>query len=134
VRLGPHSEEKESKTSSRYPRAPVVADRGLTPGAGSAIADPANEVFVSAAAGREVSTKKALGKLRAPDDLAFQLDQNGFRSLLISIVHGVAAGSLPRHHEDPFGRMLVAQALLEHLRIVTSDSHYAAYAVELLDA
>jgi PIN domain nuclease of toxin-antitoxin system len=54
--------------------------------------------------------------------------------LPISIAHGVAAGQLPRHHEDPFDRMLIAQALAEGLTIVTRDERFGDYGVALLPA
>ena len=111
-----------------------LANRRLSPRAPTAIGDPANEVMVSAAAAWEISIKKSLGKLRAPDDLAFQLEQSGFRGLPISIEHALTTGASPRHHEDFFDRLLVAQALLEGLTVVTRDSRFAAYAIELLAA
>jgi PIN domain nuclease of toxin-antitoxin system len=111
-----------------------LADEGLTPQARDAIADPANVVVVSAASALEISIKKALGKLAAPDDLEQQVHAGGFLSLPISIAHGVAAGQLERHHEDPFDRMLIAQAYAEGLTIVTRDKRFSEYAVTLLPA
>jgi PIN domain nuclease of toxin-antitoxin system len=58
--------------------------------------------MVSAASAWEVSIKKALGKLTAPDRLDRQVDEGGFTALPITIPHGLAAGQLPRHHDDPF--------------------------------
>ena len=111
-----------------------LADRELSGQARAAIAEPANDVVVSAATAWEISIKKALGKLRAPDDLASQLDANSFTPLAISVAHATAAGALPRHHDDPFDRMLIAQAALEELTVVTRDEHFAAYDVRLLGA
>jgi PIN domain nuclease of toxin-antitoxin system len=111
-----------------------LADEGLTAGAREAIADPANLVAVSAASAWEISIKKALGKLTAPDDLEEQVRAGGLTPLPISIAHGLAAGQLPRHHEDPFDRMLIAQALAEQLTIVTRDERFADYGVALLPA
>jgi PIN domain nuclease of toxin-antitoxin system len=111
-----------------------LADEGLTTQARDAIADPANVVVVSAASAWEISIKKALGKLAAPDDLEQQVHAGGFLSLPISIAHGVAAGQLERHHEDPFDRMLIAQAYAEGLTIVTRDKRFSEYAVTLLPA
>jgi len=110
------------------------ANRQLSPRAPTAIGDPANEVMVSAATAWEISIKQSLGKLRAPDDLAFHLEQSGFRGLPISIEHALTTGALPRHHEDFLDRLLVAQALLEGLTVVTRDARFAAYAIELLPA
>jgi PIN domain nuclease of toxin-antitoxin system len=58
----------------------------------------------------------------------------GFTPLPVSIAHGLAAGQLPRHHDDPFDRMLIAQALAEQLTIVTRDKRFADYGVALLPA
>jgi PIN domain nuclease of toxin-antitoxin system len=111
-----------------------LADEGLTSQARDAIADPAALVVVSAVSAWEISIKKALGKLVAPDDLEHQVQAGGFMRLPISIAHGVAAGQLVRHHEDPFDRMLIAQAYAEGLTIVTRDKRFADYGVALLPA
>lgn len=111
-----------------------LADEGLNDQARKAIADPANLVVVSAASAWEISIKKALGKLAAPDDLEQQVQTGGFVPLAISIGHGIAAGRLPHHHEDPFDRVLIAQACAEGLTIVTRDKRFDAYGVPLLAA
>lgn len=111
-----------------------LADRDLNAGARAAIGDPLNDVFVSAATAWEISIKRSLGKLRAPDDLITQLEINAFTPLAISVDHAIAAGSLPRHHDDPFDRMLIAQASVEELTVVTRDERFAAYEVRLLAA
>jgi PIN domain nuclease of toxin-antitoxin system len=111
-----------------------LADEGLTAKARDAIADPANLVMVSAASAWEISVKKALGKLVAPDDLEQQVQAGGFTALPISMAHGTAAGRLARHHDDPFDRMLIAQALAEGLTIVTRDKRFDDYGVALLPA
>ena len=109
-----------------------LADEGLVAEARNAIADPANLVAVSAVSAWEISIKKALGKLAAPDDLERQVDEGGFTPLSISIGHGIAAGELPRHHDDPFDRMLIAQAVAEGLTVVTHDKRFADYDVAIL--
>ena len=111
-----------------------LADEGLTAHARDVIADPENLVVVSAVSAWEVSIKKALGKLAAPDDLAHQIQAGGFAPLPVTIAHGVAAGQLVRHHDDPFDRMLIAQALAEGLTIVTRDKRFNDYGVALLPA
>jgi PIN domain nuclease of toxin-antitoxin system len=111
-----------------------LADEGLTAQTRDAIADPANLVAVSAVSAWEIAIKKALGKLAAPDDLEHQVHAGGFLPLPISIAHGVAAGKLPRHHEDPFDRMLIAQAYAEGLTIVTRARCFEDYGVTLLPA
>ena len=109
-----------------------LADESLTDQARDAIADPANLVMVSAASAWEISIKKALGKLTAPDDLERQVHESGFTPLPISMAHGTAAGQLPRRHDDPFDRMLIAQAFAEGLTIVTHDKRFAEYEVAVL--
>ena len=109
-----------------------LADESLTDQARDAIADPANLVMVSAASAWEISIKKALGMLTAPDDLERQVHESGFTPLPISMAHGTAAGQLPRRHDDPFDRMLIAQAFAEGLTIVTHDKRFAEYEVAVL--
>jgi PIN domain nuclease of toxin-antitoxin system len=109
-----------------------LADEGLTDQARDAIADPANLVMVSAASAWEISIKKALRKLIAPDDIEGQVEVSGLTPLPISIAHGIAAGQLPRHHDDPFDRMLIAQAFAEGLTVVTHDKRFADYGVPTL--
>jgi PIN domain nuclease of toxin-antitoxin system len=111
-----------------------LADEELTAEARDAIADQANLVAVSAVSAWEISVKKTLGKLSAPDDLERQVQQGGFLPLSISIAHGLAAGQLPRHHEDPFDRMLIAQAFAEGLAMVTRNKRFADYGVPLIPA
>jgi len=107
-------------------------DSDLGETARDAIADPDNEVFVSAASAWEIAIKQALGKLRGPIDLRAEISANGFQSLPITIEHGLTAGALPRHHEDPFDRMLIAQAQLHAMTAVTRDDRFPLYDLELL--
>jgi PIN domain nuclease of toxin-antitoxin system len=106
----------------------------LRPEAREAIVD-AGTVVVSAASIWEISTKAALGKLQPPvDDLGRELVEWGFEVLPISGAHAWAVGRLPDHHRDPFDRMLVTQAQLEGLTIVTRDPDIACYQVAVLAA
>ncbi len=98
------------------------------------IADGGNEVVVSAASAWEMSIKQASGKLRMPADLEMALEASGLRQLPITLEHGMRAGSLPAHHHDPFDRMLIAQALVEGLTIVTRDPRFDTYGVPILAA
>ncbi len=91
------------------------------------------DVYVSAATVWEVAIKQALGKLE-PEDLPEQVRDSGFRLLDITAEHGIAAGRLPMHHRDPFDRMLVAQAQIEGLTLVTRDAHVQKYDVDVLTA
>lgn len=98
------------------------------------ITDPAHAVHVSAATVWEVEIKRAVGKLSAPDGFAAECADRGFDGLPIDLVHAARAGRLPPHHSDPFDRMLIAQAQLESLVIVTADGSFGDYDVERLDA
>jgi PIN domain nuclease of toxin-antitoxin system len=89
---------------------------------------------VSAASVWEISIKTALGRLRVPDDLLGAARAARFAPLPVTWEHGLAAGLLPPHHRDPFDRMLVAQAQLEGLAIVTRDPRIGRNAVETLPA
>jgi PIN domain nuclease of toxin-antitoxin system len=99
-----------------------------------AIADGSNDVAVSAASAWEMAIKEALGKLRAPSDLAAQIEKSALQQLPITIDHALKAGSLPPHHHDPFDRMLIAQAMIEDRTIVTRDPRFDPYGVEVLRA
>jgi PIN domain nuclease of toxin-antitoxin system len=106
----------------------------LVTNARSAIVDPDNEVLVSAASTWEIAIKQAQGKLTTTGDIPAELAAAGFAPLPISIEHSLAASGLPRHHGDPFDRMLIAQAQLETLTVVTRDPRFALYDVEVLAA
>jgi PIN domain nuclease of toxin-antitoxin system len=92
------------------------------------------DVLVSSATGFEIATKRKSGKLRFDDDIVLQVTRNGFRPLDVTIEHAVAAGELPLHHRDPFDRILIAQAQLEQLIVVTSDPMFDRYEVPVLSA
>ena len=93
-----------------------------------------SSVFVSAASAWEISIKQALGKLEAPSDLVRQIEVHRFEPLPITVSHAYAAGALPRHHDDPFDRVLVAQAVAEGLTLVTKDPRMGLYGVGTLAA
>ncbi len=112
----------------------LADDRGLAEEARAAIVDGSNAVYVSAASAWEMAIKKALGKLRAPDDLEQQLVSHRFQPLDVNVGHGLAVEGLPLHHRDPFDRLLVAQARVEGLTIVTRDSRLSHYDVPTLRA
>lgn len=112
----------------------LADDPTLSTEARAAIADPETQVFVSAATAWEMSIKATLGKLDVPDNLEEVLQENHFQELPIRIRDARAAGQLPQHHRDPFDRMLVAQAVLENLTVVTRDRAFEAYGVAILPA
>lgn len=90
-------------------------------------------MFVSSATIWEVEIKRALGRLKAPEDTAALVDESGFERLAISFEHAREAARLPALHGDPFDRMLVAQARLEALTLATLDAEIRRYDVPLLD-
>ena len=94
----------------------------------------AEEVRVSSATVWEIAIKRALGRLDVPDDYLEHVERTRFRPLAIGFEHAEAAGALPRHHDDPFDRMLVAQARIERLTLVTADRRLSDYGVPVLAA
>ncbi|MCY3577419.1 MAG: type II toxin-antitoxin system VapC family toxin [bacterium] len=96
--------------------------------------EQADEAFFSVVTPWELGIKRALGKLTMPDGLVDALRSGGFIPLHISVEHAEYAPTLPNHHRDPFDRMLVAQAQLEALFLVTADEAFSAYDIELIDA
>jgi PIN domain nuclease of toxin-antitoxin system len=103
-----------------------------------AIERDAASVAVSAASIWEIAIKSSIGRLKLHDPLdgwlAGSLEARGFTMLSVTVAHAVAAAALPHHHSDPFDRMLIAQARLDRFTIVTSDTGFDAYDVDLLDA
>jgi PIN domain nuclease of toxin-antitoxin system len=91
-------------------------------------------VFVSVVAAWEIEIKRALGKLEAPTDLDRELAEKRFTELPLRLAHVAELGSLPNLHRDPFDRMLVAQARVELLTLVTADDQIRAYPVKSLAA
>lgn len=106
----------------------------LTAGAREAISDSASLVHVSAASVWEAAIKVSVGKLRVVGDLAEAIPASGFIELPIAARHAWQAAALPRLHDDPFDRILVAQAKLEELTIVTHDRALRRYDVAVLPA
>jgi PIN domain nuclease of toxin-antitoxin system len=95
----------------------------------SAIASPRNEVFVSAATVWEIAIKRASGKLIFMQPVGKSIEEYGFSSIPITVEHAEWAGGLPQLHRDPFDRLLVAQAQLEGLVLVTIDEQILRYQV-----
>ena len=98
-----------------------------------AIASPENDVFVSPASIWEIGIKQKKGMLEAPDDLVAAAERS-FIEVPITFRHAEQAGMLPRHHDDPFDRMLIAQAQAEGLTIVTADAAIRRYGVWTMPA
>ncbi|MYE35611.1 MAG: type II toxin-antitoxin system VapC family toxin [Gemmatimonadales bacterium] len=99
-----------------------------------AISDPGNEVFVSAVSGWEIGTKKAKGRLTAPDNLADVVEEKRLAHLPLTFEHAERAATLPPHHRDPFDRMLIAQAQAEGLVLITRDARIPLYDVSTIKA
>ena len=112
----------------------LAGDSNLSINARHAIADPANEIFVSAASAWEVSTKFRIGKLPGAGplgvDFAREVRQQGFVALAISLEHAQVAGALVGDHRDPFDRMLIAQAREEKMALVSNDAAFDAFDVQ----
>ncbi len=104
-------------------------DQKLSSAQTAMITDPDNLVFVSAVTAWEIAVKKMTGKLEAPDDLPAALAANNFLELPITIEHSQRLYRLPLHHQDPFDRMMVAQAMSEDLILMTRDSQIASYEI-----
>jgi len=92
------------------------------------------DVYVSTATFWEVAIKQAIGKLPESARLPERIRDSGFAELPISWQHATVAGRLPPIHRDPFDRMLVAQAQLENLILVTRDPRCQKYEVAILPA
>jgi PIN domain nuclease of toxin-antitoxin system len=109
----------------------LTDDPSLSSSAREALADPSYEPLVSTASLWEIAIKRSLGKLTAPDDLPDQIANAGFAWLPISAAHAWQVRDLPGHHCDPFDRMLVAQALVERLPVITTDNRFNDYGVDV---
>lgn len=107
----------------------------LSEAARIAIQDGNNMVFVSAATAWEIAIKKAIGKLRVPaGSYLDELKVHRFTPLDITTEHALAVEQLPLYHNDPFDRLLIAQAQIEKLILVTRDFRIRQYAVQTIEA
>lgn len=114
----------------------ITDDPQLSAHARRIIGDGRNELLLSAASGWEIATKVRLGKLELPDNLeSFVLEQmtlNAIESLPIRTHHALHVHTLPDYHRDPFDRLIVSQAQLENLPILTADPRIAQYAARTI--
>ena len=114
----------------------LSGDGALSVRAREAVADAANEIFVSAASVWEIATKHRVGKLPGVAVIVANLDEaisdQGFHGLPISVRHGQIAGALPGAHRDPFDRMLIAQAMEETLALVSNEHVFDRFGVARL--
>lgn len=97
-----------------------------------------SQVWISAATAWEIATKCSLGRLALQDVpervLPAAMRKSGFQELAVTIEHALAVLALPRHHSDPLDRLLIAQAQIEGLTIVTADAAFESYNVAIIDA
>ena len=112
----------------------LADDERLAPEAAHSLADPANDVLVSAATIWELEVKRAAGRLQGPEGLLEGLARAGIDTIAFTPTDAVDAARLPQHHKDPFDRMLVAQALRLDATIVSRDAALDAYGVNRLPA
>lgn len=105
----------------------------LSSAARAAVEAPSNTVFVSAVTAWEIAIKQALGRLHFPlerwDEV---IDGMRLEVLDLTSAHAIAAGLLPRHHDDPFDRALIAQAQVERLTLVSADHAVTRYDIAVL--
>ena len=98
-----------------------------------AIADLSNDKFVSAASAWEIATKFRLGKMprvaTLANDFRNRIAGDGFYELSITVQHALRAGSLPGPHGDPFDRMLIAQAIIDDLVLISNETAFDRYGV-----
>ena len=106
-----------------------ASDSKLPSGLKVAIASPSNQVYISAVTVWEIAIKRSSGKLIFEGSVPRAISEHRFLPLAISIDHVEFAGSLPPLHRDPFDRLLVAQARLESLMLVTVDEEILRYQV-----
>lgn len=106
--------------------------------ASTIIEEAGNELMLSAASAWEISIKQAMGRLPLPQAaetyVPERMRRNGVEGLPVQHAHALRAGSLPFHHRDPFDRLLIAQAQVENLPVITADPAFDAYDVEIIRA
>ncbi|RWA70558.1 type II toxin-antitoxin system VapC family toxin [Mesorhizobium sp.] len=90
------------------------------------------EVIVSAISVAEIAIKKSLGKVSLTGNIVEILQSNGIPILGVNELHAARLEHLPLHHRDPFDRLLIAQAQIEGLTMITADRHFSAYDVPLI--
>lgn len=110
----------------------LTDDKKLSPNIRAVIRNPENFIFVSAATVWEMSIKNSLGKLSVPNNLLEKLRDNNFELLSITAEHGLKIIDLPLYHKDPFDRILITQAMIEGLTIITVDTKFPLYDIPLL--
>ncbi len=114
----------------------VTDSKQLSARARRVIADGTNEIFFSAASGWEIAIKARLGRVVLPETpdrfIPSQLDENGFQTIPVHLRHALREFALPELHNDPFDRILVAQAAVEGFVILSGDKQLAGYPVKVV--
>ncbi|MGL4743061.1 MAG: type II toxin-antitoxin system VapC family toxin [Dermatophilaceae bacterium] len=110
----------------------LSGERGLSTAAQDAIAT-ADDLLFSVVSFAEIGIKTAVGKLDVPDDLRARVADTGVRTLGLSPDHGLAVAGLPVHHRDPFDRLIIAQAMIERLTVVTADARFGGYGIQVIE-
>lgn len=109
----------------------------LSASARAVLEDPENELYLSVVSGWEIAIKYALGKIALPAEppvyVPARVERGGFHQLDVTMAHALAVAGLPKHHSDPFDRLLIAQAQVEGMTLATADARFANYAVQSLD-
>ena len=106
--------------------------RAIAPALRAALLDETNEIFVSAASVWGIAIKRAIGKLRFDRPIVAAVTALGFEFVPVTGLHAEQAGGLPPHHNDPFDRLLVAQAYFEGMVLGTQDPAMRPYGVTML--
>jgi PIN domain nuclease of toxin-antitoxin system len=110
----------------------------LRPDVRDRFVDPASILLLSAASSWEIAIKYALGKLPLPEPpheyVASRMRRDAVDGLPVTHAHALHVATLPRHHGDPFDRLLIAQSRLEDVPLVTADHHLGSYEVEIIPA
>lgn len=113
-----------------------AAPERLSAQARAIVRDPTHELYLSAASAWEVAIKYELGKLRLPVPpqryVPSRLKRSRITPLPVQVEHALRAATLPSHHRDPFDRLLIAQAQIERLAILTADPQFVFYDVQLI--
>lgn len=93
-----------------------------------------NQIFLSVASVWELVIKKAKKKLKIPKDVEGGIKASGFTPLNIEMLHILGIDKLPMYHNDPFDRIIISQAKVEHLTLITADEKILKYDLSLLKA
>ena len=112
-----------------------AATRRLSSASRDILADPANEVLMSAVSAWEIAIKFALGRLDLPEPphsfVPSRMQLSGALPLAIDHLHALEVARLPMHHRDPFDRLLIAQAQVEDIAVMTADQKFEPYDIQI---